>query len=82
MQQNDLDGVCKLELNLFREHVVHDQCIREHLKSTLKEMIENGPRGEAMDTMEIHNASQMLSSLGSGPNSLYQEIFGDIAEKT
>lgn len=80
MQLNSVDNVCELGLNFFRDNVVHYEGIQDHLKNILKEMIEKGHRGEAIDIMEIHNASRMLSDLGS--DSLYQEIFGDIVEKT
>jgi Caspase domain/Cullin family len=76
-QNNNVYDVNDLGLNLFRDNVVHDERIRDRLKRTLKEMIQEGRRGEAIDTIEVHNASQMLSRLGSD---LYQEIFSDIVE--
>jgi Cullin family len=76
-QNNNVYDVYDLGLNLFHDNVVNDERIRDCLKSTLKEKIEKGRRGEAIDKMEIHNVSQMLSRLGNGTNSLCQEFIGE-----
>lgn len=49
VQQNNVDNVYNLGLMIFREKVVRHPMIRDHLRSTLLEMVAKERRGEVVD---------------------------------
>nr|CAG4638271.1 EOG090X01NX [Cyclestheria hislopi] len=75
VQQNNVDNVYSLGLIIFRDQVVRYGCIRDHLKSTLLEMVMRERRGEVVDRLSIKAACQMLMILGIDSRTVYEEDF-------
>jgi len=73
--QHEVDNVYNLGLIIFRDEVVRYQCIRDHLKNTLLNMVMCERRGEAIDHIAIKNACQMLMVLGINKRFVYEEDF-------
>lgn len=49
VQQNNVENVYNLGLIIFRDQVVRHPSIRDHLRSTLLEMVAKERRGEVVD---------------------------------
>ena len=49
MQQNNVDNVYNLGLMIFRDQVVRNPVIRNHLRDTLLDMVAKERRGEVVD---------------------------------
>lgn len=66
-------------LTLFRDCIIRNGQIRQHLQSTLLLMVKNERRGELIDRLAVRNACQMLIQLGieAGPDGrrVYEEDF-------
>lgn len=75
VQQNNVDNVYNLGLMIFREKVVRHPMIRDHLRSTLLEMVARERRGEVVDRGAVKNACQMLMVLGIDSRAVYEEDF-------
>lgn len=79
MNQNSVDNVYNLGLTLFRDCITRNGQIRQHLQSTLLQMVKNERRGELIDRLAVRNACQMLIQLGieAGPEGrrVYEEDF-------
>jgi cullin 3 len=70
VQQNELDSVYDLGLIIFRDQVVHHDCIRDHMRETLLSMFVCALKREVIDLISIKNTCQMLMVLG-----IYEEDF-------
>jgi cullin 3 len=75
VQQNHVDNVHNLGLIIFRDQVVWYDCIRDHLRETLLDMVMQERKGEAVDRIAIKNACQMLIMLGINSRYVYEEDF-------
>lgn len=75
VQQNNVDNVYNLGLMIYREKVVRHPMIRDHLRSTLLEMVARERRGEVVDRGAVKNACQMLMVLGIDSRAVYEEDF-------
>ncbi|KAK6167056.1 hypothetical protein SNE40_021164 [Patella caerulea] len=75
VQQNSVDNVYNLGLIIFRDQVVRNPVIRDHLRTTLLEMVAKERRGEVVDRGAVKNACQMLMVLGIDSRSVYEEDF-------
>ncbi|XP_055954698.1 cullin-3-like [Patella vulgata] len=75
VQQNSVDNVYNLGLIIFRDQVVRNPIIRDHLRTTLLEMVAKERRGEVVDRGAVKNACQMLMVLGIDSRSVYEEDF-------
>ncbi|XP_046362624.1 cullin-3-A-like [Haliotis rufescens] len=75
VQQNNVDNVYNLGLIIFRDQVVRHPVIRDHLKSTLLEMVARERKGEVVDRGAVKNACQMLMVLGIDSRNVYEEDF-------
>lgn len=75
VQQNNVDNVYNLGLMIFRDQVVRHPIIREHLRTTLLEMVSKERKGEIVDRGAVKNACQMLMVLGIDARSVYEEDF-------
>ncbi|XP_063697087.1 cullin-3-like [Culicoides brevitarsis] len=75
VQQNDVDNVYNLGLIIFRDQVVRHGCIRDHLRTTLLNMVMCERKGEVVDHIAIKNACQMLMVLGINNRWVYEEDF-------
>lgn len=75
VQQNNMENVYNLGLIIFRDHVIHDGCIQEHLHQTLLDMIARERNGEVVDREAIRNTCQMLLILSLDGRSVYEEDF-------
>lgn len=75
VQQNDVDNVYNLGLIIFRDQVVRYGCIRDHLRTTLLNMVMCERKGEVIDHIAIKNACQMLMVLGINSRWVYEEDF-------
>ncbi|XP_074657662.1 cullin-3-A-like [Tubulanus polymorphus] len=73
--QNNVDNVYNLGLIIFRDQVVRYPVIRDHLQTTLLEMVAKERRGEVVDRGAVKNACQMLMVLGIDSRSVYEEDF-------
>ena len=51
VQQNNVDNVYNLGLMIFRDQVVRHPIIREHLRTTLLEMVSKERKGEIVDRL-------------------------------
>lgn len=49
VQQNNVENVYNLGLIIFRDQVVRHPSIRDHLRSTLLEMVSKERKGEVVD---------------------------------
>lgn len=72
---SNVDNVYNLGLNLFRDHVINDPPIRDHLKFTLLDQVAKERRGETIESLQIKNACEMLIQLGIEKRVVYEEIF-------
>ena len=79
VSQNNVDNVYNLGLGLFRDCITRNGQIREHLQTTLLELVKRERRGEMIDRLAVRNACQMLIQLGiePGPDGrrVYEEDF-------
>lgn len=75
VQQNNVENVYNLGLIIFRDQVVRHPSIRDHLRSTLLEMVAKERRGEVVDRGAVKNACQMLMVLGIDSRVVYEEDF-------
>lgn len=75
VQQNNVDNVYNLGLMIFRDQVVRHPTIKDHLRTTLLEMVAKERRGEVVDRGAVKNACQMLMVLGIDSRSVYEEDF-------
>ncbi|XP_064614961.1 cullin-3-like [Liolophura sinensis] len=75
VQQNSVDNVYNLGLMIFRDQVVRNPVIRDHLRTTLLDMVAKERRGEVVDRGAVKNACQMLMVLGIDSRSVYEEDF-------
>ncbi|KAH9488998.1 Cullin-3B [Bulinus truncatus] len=75
VQQNNVENVYNLGLIIFRDKVVRHSSIRDHLRSTLLEMVAKERRGEVVDRGAVKNACQMLMILGIDSRGVYEEDF-------
>lgn len=75
VQQNNVDNVYNLGLMIFRDQVVRHPTIRDHLRTTLLEMVAKERRGEVVDRGAVKNACQMLMVLGIDSRNVYEEDF-------
>lgn len=75
VQQNNVDNVYNLGLMIFRDQVVRHPTIRDHLRTTLLEMVARERRGEVVDRGAVKNACQMLMVLGIDSRNVYEEDF-------
>ncbi|ESO98941.1 hypothetical protein LOTGIDRAFT_231265 [Lottia gigantea] len=75
VQQNNVDNVYNLGLIIFRDQVVRNPIIRDHLQTTLLEMVAKERRGEVVDRGAVKNACQMLMVLGIDSRCVYEEDF-------
>lgn len=73
--QCNVDNVYNVGLNLFRDHVINHQNIRDHLRHTLLSQVAQERRGECIQAHWIKNVCQMLVHLGIDRRSVYEEIF-------
>lgn len=64
VSQNNVDNVYNLGLGLFRDCITRNGQIREHLQTTLLELVKRERRGEMIDRLAVRNACQMLIQLG------------------
>ncbi|XP_055868404.1 cullin-3-B-like [Biomphalaria glabrata] len=75
VQQNNVENVYNLGLIIFRDKVVRHSSIRDHLRSTLLDMVAKERRGEVVDRGAVKNACQMLMILGIDSRGVYEEDF-------
>lgn len=75
VQQNKLENVYNLGLILFRDSIVRYDCIRDHLREQLLNMVRKERRGELIDRSAIKNACKMLVELGVDSRTVYEEDF-------
>ncbi|KAK2147864.1 hypothetical protein NP493_3361g00004 [Ridgeia piscesae] len=75
VQQNGVENVYNLGLMIFRDQVVRNPVIRNHLRETLLEMVAKERRGEVVDRGSVKNACHMLMVLGLDSRSVYEEDF-------
>lgn len=75
VQQNNVENVYNLGLIIFRDQVVRHPTIRDHLRSTLLDMVAKERRGEVVDRGAVKNACQMLMVLGIDSRGVYEEDF-------
>lgn len=75
VQSCGVDNVYNVGLNLFRDHVINDPAIRDHLRNTLLNQVAIERRGEYIEAHWIKNICQMLVELGIDKRSVYEEIF-------
>ncbi|XP_005106158.1 cullin-3-B [Aplysia californica] len=75
VQQNNVENVYNLGLIIFRDQVVRHPSIRDHLRSTLLEMVSKERKGEVVDRGAVKNACQMLMILGIDSRVVYEEDF-------
>ena len=75
VQQNDVENVYNLGLIIFRDEIVRNERIRNHLRETLLTMVKNERKGEAIDHILIKNACQMLMVLGINNRWVYEKDF-------
>lgn len=75
VQQNDVENVYNLGLIIFRDEIVRNERIRNHLRETLLTMVMNERKGEAIDHILIKNACQMLMVLGINNRWVYELDF-------
>ncbi|XP_059164141.1 cullin-3-B-like [Physella acuta] len=75
VQQNNVENVYNLGLIIFRDQVVRHPSIRDHLRSTLLEMVAKERKGEVVDRGAVKNACQMLMVLGIDSRGVYEEDF-------
>lgn len=64
VSQNNVDSVYTLGLNIFRDKVVREASIREHLKEVLLDKVSRERKGEVVDRGAVRNACMMLMTLG------------------
>ena len=57
VQQNNVDNVYNLGLIIFRDQVVRYHSIRDHLRSTLLDMVAKERKGEVVDRYVVQNAN-------------------------
>ncbi|XP_039250181.1 cullin-3-A-like isoform X2 [Styela clava] len=72
VSQNNVDSVYNLGLKIFRDKVVREPAIREHLKEVLLDKVARERRGEVVDRGAVRNACMMLMTLGK---EVYEEEF-------
>lgn len=75
VQPCNVDNVYNVGLNLFRDHVINNTLIRDHLRNTLLTQVAIERRGELIEAHWIKNVCQMLVQLGIDKRSVYEEIF-------
>lgn len=75
VKNNKVDEVQDLGLKLFKELVVHHVPIKNHLTSTLLDMVAKERRGEIVDRGAVKSICQMLMSLGVKTRTVYEEEF-------
>lgn len=73
--QNKIENVYNLGLHLFRDSIVRFDCIRDHLRETLLNMVREERRGELIDKSAIKNACKMLIELGVDSRVVFEEDF-------
>ena len=61
VQQNNVDNVYNLGLMIFRDQVVRNPIIRDHLRQTLLEMVAKERRGEVVDRYVCMDALSLKS---------------------
>uniref|UniRef100_A0A1I7X6F7 CULLIN_2 domain-containing protein n=1 Tax=Heterorhabditis bacteriophora TaxID=37862 RepID=A0A1I7X6F7_HETBA len=75
VQQNNVEPVYHLGLGIFRDEVVRQNNVSEHLRATLLALIADERRGNPVNWMGIKNACQMLVALGIETRSVYESEF-------
>ncbi|XP_050527611.1 cullin-3 [Daktulosphaira vitifoliae] len=75
VKHNEVDSVYNLGLILFRDLIVRYGYIRDHLRTTLLNLIKLERKGEVVDRISIKNACQMLMILGIQTRTVYEEDF-------
>lgn len=75
LQHCNVDNVYNVGLNLFRDHVINYNHIRDHLRHTLLTQVALERRGEIIEAHWIKNVCQMLVQLGIDKRTVYEEIF-------
>ncbi|XP_050426064.1 cullin-3-like [Adelges cooleyi] len=75
VKHNEVDSVYNLGLILFRDLIVRYGYIRDHLRTTLLNLIKFERKGEVVDKIAIKNACQMLMILGIQTRNVYEEDF-------
>lgn len=73
VQQTGVDNVYNLGLMIFRDQIVRNPVIRDHLRQTLLDMVMKERRGEVVDRGAVKNACQMLMILGIDSRAVYEE---------
>jgi len=75
VQPCNVDNVYNVGLNLFRDHVINNTMIKDHLRNTLLTQVSIERQGELIEAHWIKNVCQMLVQLGIDKRSVYEEIF-------
>lgn len=72
---NNVDGVHKMGVSLFRDEVARYADVRDRLCATLLSLVHKEREGGSVDRHQIKQACDMLESLGQGSRSVYEEDF-------
>ncbi|PAV88495.1 hypothetical protein WR25_23120 [Diploscapter pachys] len=75
VQQSNVETVYHLGLSIFRDEVVCQNNIIEHLRATLLSLIAEERRGNTIAWQGIKNACQMLVALGIDSRGVYEHQF-------
>ncbi|CAD5230943.1 unnamed protein product [Bursaphelenchus okinawaensis] len=78
VEQEKKEKVYNLGLRLFRNKVIDQHTINNHLKATLLSMIASERRKEAIQWLSLKNLIQMLSALGLDNRTYYEEQFENL----
>ncbi|CAK8698385.1 unnamed protein product [Clavelina lepadiformis] len=75
VSQNNVDSVYNLGLKIFRDQVIRQAEIREHLKAMLLDLVARERRGEVVDRGAVRNACMMLMTVSLDNRDVYEEEF-------
>ncbi|EYC13417.1 hypothetical protein Y032_0044g980 [Ancylostoma ceylanicum] len=75
VEQNKVEQVFHLGLAIFRDHVLYQDFIHLHLRTTILSLIQQERRGAVVNWTGIKSACQMLVALGIHSHDVYVDEF-------
>ncbi|CAI4229827.1 unnamed protein product [Auanema sp. JU1783] len=75
VQQHNVEPVYPLGLSIFRDKVVRQNNVSEHLRATLLQLISDERSGQTVNWTGIKHACQMLVALGIEDRHVYESEF-------
>jgi cullin 3 len=75
VKESNKEPVFNLCLIQYRDLIIRDQLVKDHLSKTLLDMVQKERNGELIDSSGIQKACEMLMKVGLDSRDVYVEIF-------